>query len=118
MKQKKACGILAGISSLLFTGCSSQKTYDFVSAQTNSTVYSQMIDKINPIQYLALGFYLYMTKYAVIIIVLSIVMGIVVMMAGKKSSSIKKIALKGLILGVPLIMLGLIFVANLIVATI
>lgn len=117
MKQKKTCGILAGISSLLFTGCSSQKTYDFVSAQTDSTVYSQMIDKVNSIQYLALGFFLYTTKYAVIIIVLSIVMGIIVMMAGKKSSSIKKIVIKSLILGVSLIMLGLIVVANLIVAT-
>lgn len=118
-KVKKRIQLLSAgaISCLLLAGCNSQKAYEFASTETNATVYSQLLDDLTPIQFVAVGFVLYVAKYVGIISLFSIFLGLIILISIKNSPRIRRNAIVGLIIGVPLITICLYVLAKMIAAT-
>ena len=105
------------ISCILFAGCNSREAYEFTSTETNATVYSQLLGDLTPIQFVAVGFILYVAKYIGIISLFSISLGLIILVSIKNSPRIRKNAIVGLIIGVPLIAICLYVLAKMIAAT-
>ena len=101
----------------MLTGCSSQTVYEFAKAETNRTIYSQLMEGLTPVQFLAVGFLLYVSKYVFVIAIFSIILGFVILFSIKNSPRIRKKAVAGLIIGMPLIIICLYVLAKMIAAT-
>lgn len=95
--RKKIQLALAGMMCFLLTGCGGQETYEFAKAETDMTVYAELMSELTPLQFIAVGFVLYVAKYVFVISIFSIV--------------------TGLIIGVPLVTICLYVLAKMIAAT-
>ena len=108
---------LAGMMCFLLTGCGGQETYEFAKAETDMTVYAELMSELTPLQFIAVGFVLYVAKYVFVISIFSIVLGFVIVFSIKNSPQIRKNAITGLIIGVPLVTICLYVLAKMIAAT-
>lgn len=113
-KKKIWLSLVGSVLCGLLSGCNNQMAYEFASAETDRTVYSQLSETINPVQFLAMGFVLYAGKFVFVISAFSIILGLIVVFSVKNSPRIKKNAITGLIVGVPLIMSCLYILAKMI----
>ena len=99
---------LAGMMCFLLTGCGGQETYEFAKAETDMTVYAELMSELTPLQFIAVVF---------VISIFSIVLGFVIVFSIKNSPRIRKNAITGLIIGVPLVTICLYVLAKMIAAT-
>ena len=81
------------------------------------TVYAELMSELTPPQFIAVGFVLYVAKYVFVISIFSIVLGFVIVFSIKNSPRIRKNAITGLIIGVPLVTICLYVLAKMIAAT-
>lgn len=91
--------------------------YELLTSVVGITVYSHMISSLNPIQYLAMGFVLYCEQFSILLALSSIAVGVILKITVKTSQTINKVAVKVMIIGIPLFEIGLNIAARMVVAT-